>query len=698
MAPSRPDLLSGCDERQRQAITTEAAPLCIIAPAGSGKTRVLTRRIAWRVAEGTALAPRVLALTFTRKAARELRDRVAALGGDPGVTSGTFHALALAELRRLRAERGEAPPVLLESKMRLLTRLLPSATPGRDRRRTAELRSLADEIEWAKARAVPPEAYVVEAGGAGREPGMPLEQIAESYRRYERDRRRRGVLDFDDLLWDLATLIERDDAARESVRFRYRHLFVDEFQDTTPSQRRLLTALLGARDDLCVVGDPDQAIYSWNGADPNALNLLREDYPSLTVLRLTTNYRSSPQILALAGAVLERRERSEEGPAATRPDGAVPTIVAYESDDDEIASVAAALRLAHRPGRTWSQMAVLARTNAQLRPLDAALGSLGIPRRLPGAPRWFDRALLRIEIEALEQMTPVAATERLETLTEAGLADGADPAELDQLIELVAEFCRLDGQQQMQGLSSWLHVAADRELAASGTDGVQLLTFHRAKGLEWPVVFVIGLEQGLVPIARAVRSFELEEERRLLHVALTRAGEELSCSWARVRTIAGRPTRRAPSPYLAPVEAAQQRLKRATRPSPELLGAGLKSSREALAATAPRRPDRYRVARRDHVVVGAEGLVKATEDRASSDTIASEQALARLTAWRRRQARAALVEEQAILDRHVLAALAAARPHSMEELSAVPGLGPTRARVYGTTLLELLADDSPSSR
>ena len=306
-------LLAGCDAEQREAITTEAKPLCVLAAAGSGKTRVLTRRIAWRVNEGTASAPYVLALTFTRKAASELRGRLASLGLAEPATAGTFHSVALAELRRLAAERGRPAPVVISSKARLL-----AAAAGRDAGHDrATLAELAFEIEWAQARCLTARDYLRAVTISGRQTQCDPAVVAEVWKRYEREKQRRGVLDFDDLLARCANEMEKDPEFAASARWRFRHFFVDEYQDVNSAQVRLLEAWLGDGDDVCVVGDPDQAIYSWNGSDPRALVDFPLRHAGSRVLRLAMNYRSTDAVLAVASSVLSAE--TSAGPARISP-------------------------------------------------------------------------------------------------------------------------------------------------------------------------------------------------------------------------------------------------------------------------------------------------------------------------------------------------------------------------------------------
>jgi DNA helicase-2/ATP-dependent DNA helicase PcrA len=500
-------LLAGLDEAQREAVTTTAAPLCILAGAGSGKTRVLTRRIAHRIAEGSADAAHVLAVTFTRKAAGELRSRLVRLGVRDRVAAGTFHALALAQLQHWWDAQGKRPPAILERKRRMLERLGLNASVG-------------TQIEWAKARLLTP-ADVAD----------PF--VAQAYQRYEEEKRKRGVVDFDDLLLLCAQAFEADHAFAEAQRWRFRHLFVDEFQDVNPAQFRLLRAWLGERADLCVVGDANQAIYGWNGADPELLAQFPTRFPGASVVRLDGNYRSTPQIVAAAGAVLAGgRSR-----AMVELDGPVPALVACRSEADEAAYVARGARLAHPPGRAWSQIAVLARTNAQLEPLAQALRAAGIP---------CQRARSRAVAAGVEGLR--AAPGRVRLASYRHEVEGEVAAAVD-------DYLAIEPEATVADFLAWLPGSGLDELTQPA-DAVHLTTFHRAKGLEWEVVFVVGLEAGLMPLA-SPDGPALEEERRLLYVALTRATRELHCTWAEQRAVGrGAPMARARSPFLAPVAAA----------------------------------------------------------------------------------------------------------------------------------------------
>lgn len=589
------DLLAGCDGEQAAAITTAANPLCILASAGSGKTRVLTRRIAWRVLGGAAVATNVLALTFTRKAAGEMRRRLSSLGLPEPVTAGTFHAIALAELRRLAAERGQAPPVVLASKARLLNAVLADRMVVT----REDVLELSGEIEWAKARVVGTGEYEAAAGAAGRKPRWPLGLVAEIYGAYEKERRRRRVLDFEDLLTTCAAELATDPGFAASASWRFRHLFVDEYQDVNLAQLRLLLAWTGEEQDLCVVGDPDQAIYAWNGSDPRALERFAAHFPGATVLKLETNYRSTSEVLTVAASVFGRRRPARA--AGPRPEGPVPTVSSFPTDSEEADGVAARACLAHGPGRSWSQIAVLARTNSQLTAFAHAFAKRCVPVSILGRDGLLDRPQVR---EVLPRLTAARDPAALRTLAhDLRQRSGAPPVgeseeeavtspegagggrELLELADLVEEYVETDEVATGAGLRGFLKAAARSGEAVGGGDAVALTTFHRAKGLEWSVVFVTGLEAGLVPIAHADGADALAEERRLLYVACTRAQEELHCSFARRRALSGgKLSNRRPSQWVEPIQQACEKLAARHERSPETARRALAEMRRSLRA------------------------------------------------------------------------------------------------------------------
>ena len=440
--------------------------------------------------------------TFSRKAADELRTRLWSLGVS-GVKAGTFHRTALGLLREHRELRGRPLPQLLPDRRRLLAEV----TTG-DARRT---RALDGEIGWAKARLVAPEQYEAEARRHRRRSGISAEQVADTFARYETERSRRRLLDFDDLIVSCADALAGDSEFAESIRWRTRHLFVDEMQDVNPAQFRLLTAMLADEPDLFVVGDPNQSVYGFNGADPTLLDRLPDILRGTAVIRLDENHRCTPQVVAVATAVLREGGGFGAGgevvaPRTTRVDGPVPSVIAHATDDDEAAWAAGQAKMSRTPGRRWSSIAILTRTNAQLAKVQAALDKARVPSMVAGA-----------------DLGPAS------DLRGDGGRRGADSDE----------------------------AGSGRDETPGDRDRVVLTTFHRAKGLQWPTVIVLGLGAGLMPIASAQTPAAIDEERRLLYVALTRSEEELWCSWferSGDQAGAGGRSARGPSPWLEPMQ------------------------------------------------------------------------------------------------------------------------------------------------
>jgi DNA helicase-2/ATP-dependent DNA helicase PcrA len=503
--------------QQRLAIEAEDPLLCVMAGAGAGKTRVLTLRVARRVRDGSIDADRALVTTFSRKAAEELRTRLWSLGVS-GVQAGTFHRTALGLLREHRQQRNRPEPQLLTDRRRLLAEVATG-----DYRR---VRALDGEIGWSKARLVTPDRYEAEARRAKRRSGINTEQVADVFARYEAERSRRRLLDFDDLIVACADALAGDSAFADAVRWRTRHLFVDEMQDVNPAQFRLLTAMLGDEPDLFVVGDPNQSVYGFNGADPTLLHRLPEILRGTKVIRLDENHRCTPQVVAVATAVL-RQDQSDaavlsgiDATVSSRVDGPIPQVITHASDEEEAAWAATRAKMSRTPGRRWSSIAILARTNAQLATLKAAMDAAHVPSQVAGSD------------------SGPASDVRAVT---GGRRHDYDEEELTEI--------------------------------PVDTDKVVLTTFHRAKGLQWHTVVIVGLSAGLMPLASAQTQEAIDEERRLLYVALTRAEEELWCSWSESGGDGDgegkRPARqRQPSPWLEPIERTIVRLTKEATPTP----------------------------------------------------------------------------------------------------------------------------------
>ena len=629
-------LLDGLDADQVAAVTSPGAPLAIVAPAGSGKTRVLTRRIAYRVAEGTADAAHTLAITFTRKAAGELLRRLDDLGGRPRPTVGTFHGVAWSVLRRRWADQDvRRPPELLPQPEKLLADLPELSTRGA---RPLSLAEAAAEIGWAHARLVPPDRYEATAAGAGRRPGAGPAAVAEAYRAYEKAKRARRLVDFDDLLALVTREIGRDGTFAEVQRWRFRHLYVDEFQDVNALQRALLEAWRGGRPDLCVVGDPNQAIYEWNGADPAWIANFAGHHPGATIVRLNRNYRSSPEIVAAATRVLGDAPEVD----AVQPAESPPAIHQFDDEVAEAVGVAGLVHAERRPGRRWASFGVLVRTHAQVPLLERALRDAGIPTRTRGGTPLLGQPAVRAALDAA--MTAPSTLRDFVDDLDAEVAAGEGPAVLATLAALGRQFLAVDSSAGVASFRAWLAVGSPGDDGTDGGDAVDIVTFHAAKGLEWPVVVVAGVERGLVPHASAATRAARDEEARLLHVALTRAELRLHLTWAAKR---GGSTR-VRSPLVAAVDA----------------------------VTA------------EPVVPPPRRLMRAAP--------AVDPALAALQAWRRTAAVAVGLPEPSICSDEALAAVATARPATVAELAALPEIGPIAARRLGPRLLAALSKSAAS--
>ncbi len=638
------ELLTDLTPAQHLAVTTPSATVCVLASAGAGKTRVLTRRVGYRVSCGTAQPEHVLAITFTRKAADELRGRLSGLGLAKPITAATFHSMAASQLKRWWADRRTPHPALLQQKVRLIAELA-SDRPGL---RDINVGELTGHLEWAKARLVQPGSFVAATSEARRELPADAEAIASLYMRYEDEKRRRRLLDFDDLLGRYAEALQRDSRFAAAQRWRWQHVFVDELQDINPLQCRLLLAVLGDNCDFFGVGDPNQAIYGWNGADPDFLANFSERWPDAEIVHLDENHRSSPQVVAAASSALGRHAVPVR---SSRTDGPLPELRSYATDDAEALGVASQLREAHARGQRWEQMAVLARTNAQVGAITQVLGREAVPFR--------------------------------------ALAPADD----------------VDGK-------------TDREPGLPGDragDVVTVCSFHRAKGLQWPAVWVCGLEAGLVPITYASSTGAVAEERRLLYVALSRAERELRCSWARERKTAnGTSLRREPSPWLgalashcgigsdAPEVPADRPMavdhgtirdravtrwatnSRAAHPAAKQPVADLDGELPETTVLRSLASARRRLA--------GTHLRGQRADPAHDDPAVTAVA-GRLREWRRRLARASGVPPHVLLHDSTVTAIAIRRPSNAEDLLAVPGIGPVKVARFGPGILKAVQED-----
>ncbi len=682
MNPKR--LTHDLNPEQRAAVEACSGPVCILAGAGTGKTRVISRRVAYAIATGVVDPRHVLVVTFTEKAAGEMRERLAGLGF-PGVQAQTFHAAAFRQLRYFWPRLSAEPlPEVADSKAALLVPLQRSLPGGY---KFTALKDLADEIEWAKARRLDPDGYGAAVARLGRTPPLPADLFTGLFHRYERAKERAGRIDFEDMLVRTLEALEQREDVAEEFRGQYRWFSVDEYQDTNPLQQALLDAWLGGRDDLAVVGDEDQTIYTFTGATSSYLTGFKRRYAEAQLFRLEQNYRSTPEVLAVANRLLSRSGSSPgKRLVATRGSGPEPVIQAFESAEAEGAALVAEVARLVALGVALEEIAVLLRINAQVPPVEEALADAGVRYQVRGQ-LFFRRQEVRRALAVLSSRTARAAGGGLVDAVEAiwfeRLAfrrdqdpDGEEARQRHaSLVSLLAVAERLQAADERADLAGFLaevqRRAADEAAGVGG--GVNLLTYHKAKGLEFDAVLLPALEEGLLPIRQASEPEEVAEERRLLYVGLTRARVHLWLSWsARRAGPSGREQPRKPSRFLddlVPADAARVR--------PRAVAAGIGAG--AGAGASSRGGGRARNGR------DANGQVDAALSSALGE---------RLRAWRRDRAKQDEVPSYIVFNDRTLAALAERRPRSRGELRAVEGIGPTKLDRYGEELLRILiADD-----
>jgi ATP-dependent DNA helicase UvrD/PcrA len=545
-------LLAGLDPEQREVALAARGPVCVLAGAGTGKTRAITYRIAYAALSGTVDPAHVLALTFTVRAAGELRGRLRQLGVGQ-VRASTFHAAALRQLNYFWPRVvGGRPPQLIDSKAGLVreaakrARVRLDGTPG-------ALADTAAEIEWAKVLQVRPDGYAAAAAAAGRSAAAGADNLVAVYAAYEELRRERHVIDFESVLELTAAILIDSRAAADQVRDIFRHFVVDEYQDVNPLQKLLLDAWLGDRDDLCVVGDPNQVIYSFTGATSSYLTGFTAEFPAATVVRLVRDYRSTPQMVAVANQLI----RSASPLAAQRPPGPRPVLTEYPDDAAEAAGLAGRVRALMAAGVPAREIAVLVRVNADTERFESALAEAGLPYVIRGAERFYDRPVVRQVLVLLrgaargeaagDSGDSLPASVR-HVLTGIGLTPRPPPGgsttrenweSLAAIAQLADDMHAARPEATLADFSAELTLRADLGHAPA-VDGVTLASMHAAKGLEWDAVLLPGLVEGLMPIVHARTAEAVEEERRLLYVAVTRAREHLYLSWASARAAGGR--------------------------------------------------------------------------------------------------------------------------------------------------------------
>jgi len=682
---SRASLLDGLDPEQRAAAAAPRGPVCVLAGAGTGKTRTITHRIAHLVRSGHVSAGQVLAVTFTTRAAGEMRTRLRGLGVDAAQAL-TFHAAARRQLRYFWPRVvGDRPWDLLDNKFRLVAQ---AAQRVRLSTETEVLRDLASEIEWSKASLVSPDDYPSVAARMQRDTPAPVAQVAEVYRRYEELKNDAQLLDFDDLLLQTTAVLEKHDAVAAEFRDRYRCFVVDEYQDVTPLQQRLLDAWLGGRDDLTVVGDANQTIYSFGGASPKSLLEFTRRFPDATVVRLERDYRSTPQVVALAnqviGAARGRPAGSRLKLIGQRPDGPDPRFAEYEDEAAEAAAVAGRVRELLDADVPASEIAVLFRINALSEAYEQALTEAGIPYLVRGGERFFQRTEVRqamaalrtasMEPTSLELVTAVRSVLARVGLTEQPPSGGAAKERWDALLALVELAEELAASVEDADLPRLVAELEQRAAAQHPptVEGVTLASLHAAKGLEWDAVFLVGLSEGTMPILHADGDeAAIEEERRLFYVGVTRAREHLSLSWSLSRGTGNRRNRRR-SRFLYGLIPEDHPAARIAR-SQQTAKAGANVGRCRLCGGP--------LLQTMEVKLGRCAKCPSTVD---------EGLLEKLKTWRSERSRELKVPAFVVFTDATLMAIAEQRPTDDGALVSISGIGATKLERFGAEVLDVV--------
>ena len=534
------EILEALDNEQRAVALATRGPVCVIAGAGTGKTRAITHRIAYAAAIGVMDPHKVLALTFTARAAGEMRMRLRSLGV-PAVAARTIHAAALKQITFFWPQVfGGRTPDLITSKASFITEAIKRAELTGELSITSRdlLRDIASEIEWAKVSQVAPADYLSELGKRATKPRINAEQIAKVYTAYESVKTQERAMDFEDVLLLTTAMIEQEREVRERVQDQYRFFTVDEYQDISPLQQRLINAWLGSRQEICVVGDPAQTIYSFAGATPVFLNSFTNRFPEAEVVRLTTGYRSTPEITFMANSVLRKAQMGQEL-VALNGHGDKPSVDAFKDESAEVAGIVDWIKQLLNDGTQAQEIAVLARTNSQLNTLERAMNAAKLPYQIRNSDRFFDRPDVR-EFLKLVRNASVIPTQGVSWLDE--LRTLAQPfltgAHIDGIAALLHLARELDGDNGFtpKNLRTYLRELEDRvqQNNPPTMPVATLATLHAAKGLEWERVFLMGVSEGLLPLENSSTSNDqasIDEERRLFYVGITRAKVDLHLSY-----------------------------------------------------------------------------------------------------------------------------------------------------------------------
>ena len=682
-------VLAGLDDEQRAVAEALEGPVMVLAGAGTGKTRAITHRIAHGVLTGAHDPRRTLAVTFTNRAAGELRTRLRHLGVD-GVQARTFHAAALRQLRYFWPRVSDrAFPALVSSKASLVAGVLAANDVSPD---TSMVRDVSADIEWARVNFI--DEHTVATVPLSRNLSLETAVFARVLGDYEQAKTDRGVIDFEDVLVLLVGMLNTDDAIVREVRKAYQWLTVDEYQDVNPVQHALLKSWLGDRDDLCVVGDPSQTIYSFTGARSQFLIDFPRDFPSATTIRLIRCYRCSPQIVDLANGVIHAGASS--GTAVTlrseRPPGPMPAVEVFDDDPGEAAAVARSIAAQIEAGVRPRDIAVLYRINAQQVEIESALVQAGVPMTVRGSERFFDRPEVREALTRLRGAARAADASRtvtdqvIDVLSAMGWSESqpTTTGAVREKWESLAAIVELSRESNVVDLPDFVEHLDERASAsfAPVADGVTLASIHAAKGLEWESVYVIGCSDGLIPLQHADSPDGIEEERRLLYVAITRAARNLSLSWARARQPGGRETRQV-SRFLTALGVGRDD-QPAVRPG----------RRSESASRKRRGPGTCRTCGKALVTPGERTIGRCRNCPATYD----EALFDSLREWRLGQATTQGVPAYVVFTDATLIAIAEQLPTDLDALGAIPGVGPMKLAAYAEDVLALVGSAGSGAR
>ncbi|WP_406283055.1 ATP-dependent DNA helicase UvrD2 [Embleya sp. NBC_00896] len=698
MIASPDDVLDALDPEQRQVAEAVDGAVCVLAGAGTGKTRAITHRIAYGVLTGAMQPTQTLAVTFTARAAGEMRGRLRDLGV-PGVQARTFHAAALRQLHYFWPKVfAGPPPQLVETKIALVRDAVQHCRLRADR---TELRDITSEIEWSKATQTAPDDYPRALLEAGRKPPREAAEIAHVYAAYEKIKSGQGRMDFEDVLLLTIGLLDDRPEVREAVQAQYRHFTVDEYQDVNPLQQRLLDLWADRARSLCVVGDASQTIYSFTGATPAYLLGFRRRHPGARLVELVRDYRSTPQVVGLANRLLAHatgeaaKHRLEL--ISQRGEGPDPRFVEHSDEQAEAESTAKQIRKLIDDGVRPAEIAVLFRTNSQSESYEQALADQSVAYLLKGAERFFERPEVRQAMGFLRahaissgsdpepahlpaEVRAVLGNTGWSAEPPAGSGQAREKWEsVAALLRLAEEFAVKWPDATLRDFTVELAERANAQHAPT-VEGVTLASLHAAKGLEWDAVFLVGLNEGMMPIAYADTAAKIEEERRLLYVGVTRAREHLTLSWALSRTPGGRG--RNPSRFLDGLRGTGSARPDAFR-SP---GAG----RGPDGTVRPRRkvgPVRCRVCAKALQDAAERKIGRCLDCPSDVDAYLFEQ----LHQWRLERATEHSQPAFVIFTDATLTAIAEVRPLNERQLAAIPGVSRTKLERFGDDVLALCA-------